>query len=246
MIECKKVEKIYTSGGTVIHALDGFNVHINSGEFCIIMGPSGSGKSTLLSSIIGLIKVDRGNILINTQEITSMSENKLATLRQNDIGFIFQFYNLHEGLTAQENVELPLLISGKENVKTRRKLAKDYLELVGLKGKENKYFYELSGGEQQRVGIARALIHDPQIILADEPTGDLDSDKAQEIIDILLNLKKQGKTVVIVTHDISLLQEGMRVIQLRDGKLVKDFNITEDSLNEFKMDDEARINGILE
>lgn len=247
MIECINAKKTYSSGSDYqIKALNDFNVKINKGEFVMIMGPSGSGKSTLLSSLIGLIKLDSGSIKIKDTDITNFSEDKLADIRQNNIGFIFQFYNLHEGLTALENVELPLLISNKEKVKDRRKLAKKYIELVGLTGKENKYFYELSGGERQRVGIARALVQDPEIILADEPTGDLDSDKAQEILKILIDLNKENlKTIVIVTHDINLLKKGMRLIQMRDGVLTNDSIVSDNTLNKFMMDNEAKTNGIL-
>lgn len=247
MIECINAKKTYSSGSDYqIKALNDFNVKINKGEFVMIMGPSGSGKSTLLSSLIGLIKLDSGSIKIKDTDITNFSEDKLADIRQDNIGFIFQFYNLHEGLTALENVELPLLISNKEKVKERRKLAKRYIELVGLTGKENKYFYELSGGERQRVGIARALVQDPEIILADEPTGDLDSDKAQEILKILIDLNKENlKTIVIVTHDINLLKKGMRLIQMRDGVLTNDSIVSDNTLNKFMMDNEAKTNGIL-
>ena len=164
-----------------------------------------------------------------------MSDNTKAELRRSVFGFIFQFYNLHEGLTAQENVELPMLIARRFNRIERRKRSLELLELVGLKNRINNLPFELSGGERQRVGIARALANDPPIILADEPTGDLDSKLAQEIMDMLQKLNTElGKTLIIVTHDSMLLRPAMRLLKMRDGQLIDDTPVTEDILNQLK------------
>jgi putative ABC transport system ATP-binding protein len=230
IIEIKNLFKTYKSGSSNIIALKNLNLSINKGEFIVIMGPSGSGKSTLLNCMNGLLKSDSGSIKINEMEVTNLSENELSELRQ-QLGFIFQFYNLHDGLTAHENLELPFIISKKLDLKNRRQKVKEVLKEVGLENKENLYPYELSGGERQRVGIARALIQDPEIILADEPTGDLDSKRAQEIVDLLFKLTLKKQTVVMVTHDKSLLREGMRLVTMRDGNIIFDELVTDKNAN---------------
>ena len=224
LIELNDVTKEFNSGNEVIHAIKDLNLKIFKGEFVVIMGPSGSGKTTFLNLLAGFLKPTKGSIKLNNKQIEILSDNAISKLRQFDIGFIFQFYNLHDGLTAQENVELPLLISQTIKKSKDRKLkAKELLKLVDLENKVDNFVNELSGGQRQRVGIARALANDPPIILADEPTGDLDSETASEIIDLLYqeNITLQ-KTFVVVTHDKNILREGMRVIQMKDGSIEED------------------------
>ena len=235
VLELEQGVKRFKSGEINIYALINFNLQVKRGELIIVMGPSGSGKTTLLNTIAGLAKTTEGRVIINNQSLQEMSDNTKAELRRSVFGFIFQFYNLHEGLTAQENVELPMLIARRFNRIERRKRSLELLELVGLKNRINNLPFELSGGERQRVGIARALANDPPIILADEPTGDLDSKLAQEIMDMLQKLNTElGKTLIIVTHDSMLLRPAMRLLKMRDGQLIDDTPVTEDILNQLK------------
>ncbi len=222
VVVCKDVVKEYPSGSLVIKALDNISFSVQKGEFVIILGKSGSGKSTLLSAITGLIDVDSGDIWVNGHHITDMSEDDLARFRRKNVGIIFQFFNLHEALSAVENVELPLFIAGIPKAE-RRKRAEELLEIVGIAHRKDHWPYELSGGEKQRVGIARALAPDPAIIVADEPTGDLDSETGAQIMELFEKLNKElGKTLIIVTHDETLIRPGMRVLRMQDGKLVQD------------------------
>ena len=221
VVVCKDVVKEYPSGSLVIKALDHISFSVKKGEFVIILGKSGSGKSTLLSAITGLIDVDHGDIWVNGHHITEMSEDDLARFRRKNVGIIFQFFNLHEALSAAENVELPLFIAGIPRSE-RRKRAGELLEIVGIAHRKDHWPYELSGGEKQRVGIARALAPDPAIIVADEPTGDLDSETGAQIMELFEKLNKElGKTLIIVTHDETLIRPGMRVLRMQDGKLVE-------------------------
>ena len=222
IIVLENVEKRFHTGRETVHAVNNCSLTINEGEFVAIVGPSGSGKTTLLNLISGLSFVSEGKIKINGKNLHALSESERALLRRHEIGIIFQFYNLHEGLTAQENVELPMLING-VSLRERRKKAKQLLELVGLSNRAKNLPYELSGGEKQRVGIARALANDPKIILADEPTGDLDHEIGAKIMDILVDLNKKLEiTILMVTHDLSLIREGFRLLKLEDGKIVYD------------------------
>ena len=232
IIEMNNVTKHYHTNYSTTVALDNINLSIQAGEFVIIMGPSGSGKSTLLNSLSGLVHINQGSIQINGANIEQLKPDDLALLRQNSIGLIFQFYNLHQWLTALENVELPLIIANKLNRKARSQTALELLELVDLGDKSHKYPFELSGGEKQRVGIARALANNAPVIFADEPTGDLDSKNAQKIIDLFYSLvRKQKKTLIVVSHDLTLLRPGMRLVEIEDGSIKDDFIITEEYID---------------
>ena len=217
-----EVSKRFHSGDEMINAIDNCTLEIYPGQFVCIMGPSGSGKSTLLNLIGGLSNVTDGKINIFSRSLHNLSESERALLRRKTVGIIFQFYNLHEGLTALENIELPMLIAGLPQDFRRRK-SQELLEIVELTSRANNLPYELSGGEKQRVGIARSLSNDPKIILADEPTGDLDHEIGESIMDLLVKLNtEQKKTIVMVTHDLSLVRKGFRLIKLEDGKIISD------------------------
>ena len=229
IIVMKNVTKKYRSGDTFIHALDDVSLEVKKGEFVLILGKSGSGKSTLLAALSGLINIDDGDIWVNGFHINKMKEDDLARFRRKNVGIIFQFFNLHEALSAIENVELPLFIAG-ESKKKRRERALEMLQVVGIEHRKTHWPYELSGGEKQRVGIARALAPDPEILIADEPTGDLDSESGAQILELFLKLKKEfGKTMVIVTHDESLIRPGMRVLKMQDGKIISEEIVTSNS-----------------
>ncbi len=213
----KNVSKTYMVGEQLIHALKNINFVVNEGEFVAVMGPSGSGKSTFLQVASILADASSGEIWINGKEISKYSETQKAQLRNKEIGFIFQQFNLLPNLNALENVMIPMIFQGKSE-KERQERAKFLLSCLGL---EERIFHrptELSGGEQQRVAIARALINEPALILADEPTGNLDSHTGAEIIHLLLRLNQErGLTLVIVTHDPTIAAQTQRVIRLRDG-----------------------------
>jgi putative ABC transport system ATP-binding protein len=200
-------------------ALDNVNLDIYEGEFVAIMGPSGSGKSTLANIIGGLDKINSGTILVDTQELNKLDDKKLSAYRNKKIGFVFQAFNLIPTFTAQENVTLPLILTGVSS-KIRKQKAIDCLKIVGLENRIDHKPNELSGGERQRVSIARALINEPKIIIADEPTGNLDSKKSSEIISILKKLNSNSNiTLVIITHDPNVAHEADRVIHMQDGKI---------------------------
>ena len=229
IIDLDKVTKRYETKSSVVYALHGLDLKIQEGEFIMIMGPSGSGKTTLLNTIAGLTKASDGTVRVLGRELGSLSDNARADLRRLSMGLIFQFYNLHEGLTAQENVELPMMIAGKYTLQTRRQRSLELLSMVSLTNRTIQTPQELSGGERQRVGIARALANDPPIILADEPTGDLDSKMGSEIMELLGDLnQKLNKTLVVVTHDHSLLRKGMRLLKMQDGTIIDDTAVTDD------------------
>lgn len=207
-------------GKLKVPVLKDINIQINKGEFVALCGSSGSGKSTLLNLLAGLTRPEEGSVFVNGQEITHLSENKLCLFRRQFMGFIFQSYNILPNLTALENVELPLVFAG-EKIKIRRKRAIEMLELVGLGDRLDHKPNELSGGQQQRVSIARALINSPGIILADEPTGNLDSVTEEEILTLMRQMnKEQGSTFVVVTHDQAVAKQSDRVIYLKDGQVV--------------------------
>lgn len=218
-IETTDLRKTYTMGETEVHALNGVDVAIPRGSFSVIMGPSGSGKSTLLYLIGGLDWPTSGNILVDGQEIEKMDENELANYRRNKLGFIFQSFNLISNMTAEANVSFPLRFSGVNN-KERMERAEVLMERVGLKDRIGHKPTELSGGQQQRVAVARSLINDPPLILADEPTGNLDSISGQAIMVMLDELVKSGKTVLVATHDTRMLNYATHKIFLLDGELV--------------------------
>ena len=221
MIELSNIYKLYKDGYQEIRALDGISLVINDGEFVSIVGASGSGKSTCMN-ILGCLDVPSGGTyLLNNIDVSTLDAVQQAHLRNREIGFIFQQYNLIQKLTILENVELPLLYYGLTK-KARRTYAMEALEIVGLSDRKNNLPTQLSGGQQQRVAIARAIVAKPSIILADEPTGALDSKTGVEILNILKNLHKEGSTVIIITHDISIANQTNRIIQLSDGKIIAD------------------------
>lgn len=204
----------------IVTALSGVNITIQKGEFVAIMGPSGCGKSTLLNLIGGLDQPTTGQVFLDGQKLTGFNEKELAALRRQKMGFIFQRHDLFPVLTARENVEFPMLLAGKSSLE-RKDQADKLLELVGLAEKANHLPEELSGGQQQRVGIARALANTPSILLADEPTGNLDSATAEDVILALIQLsQKQDLTLIIVTHDAEVAAHADRILQLKDGHLV--------------------------
>lgn len=221
LVELKNVYKIYHMGDTEIHALDGISLTIEKGEFVAIVGQSGSGKSTCMN-IIGCLDVPtRGQYLLNGKDISNYSDDELAEVRNKMLGFIFQQYNLIPKLTVLENVELPLLYGGYSD-REQRERAMASLKKVGLDKKAQNLPTQLSGGQQQRVSIARALAGDPSVILADEPTGALDSRTGREVMLFLQNLYKEGNTIVLITHDNSIAAQAQRVIRITDGRIVYD------------------------
>ncbi len=221
LVELKNVYKIYHMGDTEIHALDGISLTIEKGEFVAIVGQSGSGKSTCMN-IIGCLDVPtRGQYLLNGKDISNYSDDELAEVRNKMLGFIFQQYNLIPKLTVLENVELPLLYGGYSD-REQRERAMASLKRVGLDKKAQNLPTQLSGGQQQRVSIARALAGNPSVILADEPTGALDSRTGREGMLFLQNLYKEGNTIVLITHDNSIAAQAQRVIRITDGRIVYD------------------------
>ncbi len=221
MITLKNIYKVYVNGDTSTYASDDVSIHIDKGEFVAIVGQSGSGKSTIMN-IIGCLDVPTsGTYLLNGVDVSTMDDDELAEIRNKMLGFIFQQYNLIPKLTVLENVELPLLYAGiKPDERHRR--ATTSIEKVGLKGKEKNFPSQLSGGQQQRVSIARALAGDPSVILADEPTGALDSRTGIEVLQFLQKLNDEGNTIVLITHDNSIAKSAKRIIRLHDGKVVYD------------------------
>jgi putative ABC transport system ATP-binding protein len=219
LVQIKDLNKSYRRGNQIIPVLDKIGLDINEGDFLALMGPSGSGKSTLLNLIAGLDQVDGGTIKIGGVEITSLSESELAEWRASNVGFIFQFYNLIPVLTALENVELPLLLTGLSR-KERREHSALALELVSLQDRMDHYPRQLSGGQQQRVAIARAVVTDPTILVADEPTGDLDRTSAEEVLQLMDRLcGNLGKTIIMVTHDPRAAKKAHTMRYLDKGEL---------------------------
>ncbi|ANE42168.1 macrolide ABC transporter ATP-binding protein [Fervidobacterium sp. SC_NGM5_O18] len=221
MVKAENLSKIYGSGSSKVVALDSVNLEIYKGEIVAILGPSGSGKTTLLNLLAGLDVPTSGTIVIDGQEITKMSEEEKAKFRAKNMGFIFQFFNLIPVLTAVENVELPLLLN-KVPVVDARKRALELLELMGISHRKDAYPSQLSGGEQQRVSIARALSTTPKIIWADEPTGALDVKNGEQIKKLIIELNREfGTTFVIVTHDQSVAQIANRIMRMESGRIVE-------------------------
>ncbi len=221
MIHLKDVYKIYSDGDSEIRALDGINLNIKQKEFVAIVGQSGSGKSTCMN-IIGCLDVPTsGSYFLNGEDVSHMNEIQLSEIRNKTLGFVFQQYNLIPKLNLAENVELPLIYRGiKADV--RRKMALDSLERVGLVDRANKFPSQLSGGQQQRVSIARALAGNPPVILADEPTGALDSKTGKYVLDFIKKLNKEGTTIILITHDISIAEQAKRIVRIHDGKIISD------------------------
>lgn len=220
VIELENVWKIYLMGKTNIPAIQGISLAIQRGEFVAIIGPSGSGKSTCMNLIGCLDLPTKGKILLEGNDISTLTEDALAEIRGKKIGFIFQQFNLIGTLTAEQNVMLPMIFqNAKESI--REKKAEELLTLVQLKERKKHYPAELSGGEQQRVAIARALANDPEIIIADEPTGNLDSKNGEIIINFLREINKKGKTIIIVTHDPKIAEQAEKRVHLKDGQIIK-------------------------
>jgi putative ABC transport system ATP-binding protein len=217
IVETQDLTKTYISGGRPLEVLKGIDLKVEDGEFLAIMGPSGSGKSTLLNMIGALDRPTSGKVYINNVDISKLNDNQVADLRNREIGFIFQFFNLIPRMDAQGNVELPMTIAG-VNRGERHKRAKELLGLVGLAERADHKPSQLSGGEQQRVAIARALANEPNIILADEVTGNLDSETGSEIMHLLRGINEEnGKTFILITHDPTVAQQTNRLISLKDG-----------------------------
>jgi putative ABC transport system ATP-binding protein len=221
MIDITHMNKIYKVGEGTVVALDDINLHIKEHEFVSIIGPSGSGKSTLMNMIGCLDVPTSGSYKLDGQEVSKLRDDKLAEIRNNKLGFVFQRFNLLPGLSSLENVELPLVYQG-VNAKKSKERAMDSLDIVGLKDRMHHKPNELSGGQQQRVAIARALVTDAPVILADEPTGALDSKTGIEVMGILKKLNARGNTIILITHDNSLAVQAKRMIRIQDGRIIDD------------------------
>lgn len=220
LIEVKNLNKIYGSGEAEVKALKNINLNIEQGEFVAIVGQSGSGKSTLLHLIGGVDIPSSGEVIIDGKSIYKLKEKELSILRRRKLGFIFQFFNLIPVLTAQENIEMPVLL---DNEKIDKKYMNELLRILGLEERKNNYPSQLSGGQQQRVSIGRALANKPSIILADEPTGNLDSKNSKEVLELLKYcVKKYNQTLILITHDINIAKSADRVITIEDGEIISD------------------------
>lgn len=221
MIELIDVTRHYRMGDTTVYALDGVSIRIDAGEYVSVVGPSGSGKSTLMNLVGCLDTPTSGRYLLAGEDVAGLSRDKLARVRNRQIGFVFQSFNLLPRASATENVELPLIYSGVPH-RRRREMARAMLDRVGLGDRENHVPNELSGGQRQRVAIARALAGEPSVLLADEPTGALDSKTGVEIMALFRELNEGGVTLVVVTHDADVARQANRVVQVRDGKVLRD------------------------
>ncbi len=221
LIRVEDLCKIYNPGENEVRALDHVNLEIEKGEFVAIIGQSGSGKSTFMNMLGCLDVPTSGRYFLNGTDVSTMKDNQLSVVRNREIGFIFQGFNLIANLNAIENVELPLIYRGIDR-KTRHKLAVESLKLVGLEKRMHHKPNEMSGGQQQRVAIARAIAAEPPVILADEPTGNLDSASSKEILEILKKMHRSGKTVILITHDNGIAAQARRVVRIMDGKIESD------------------------
>lgn len=231
IIEVKNVTKIYKVGTERITALENVSFNINKGDFCCLLGSSGSGKSTLLNLMAGIEKITKGEILIKGKDVCKMGEHQLAKFRQKYLGFVFQSYNLLPSLNAIENVALPMVFK-EVKAKERNKKSKEMLIAVGLKERMKHKPNQMSGGQQQRVGIARAFVTDPEIVFADEPTGNLDSKTANEIMEIIKKIAITRKqTIVMVTHDVNMAKYANKVVHIHDGHIEKIVEVKEDEKN---------------
>jgi putative ABC transport system ATP-binding protein len=222
LVELKNVSKVYKMEKVEVLALRRVNMKIKKGEFAAVIGPSGSGKSTLLHMIGCLDRPTKGEVILDGIDVSKLSDNELSRIRAEKIGFVFQFFNLYPTLTALENVELPMMIVEK-NKSERKKRARELLKIVGMEKRAEHLPSQLSGGERQKVAIARALANDPPLILADEPTGNLDSKSGKEIVTLLDKLQEEeGKTIVMVTHILDIAKFAERLIYLKDGEIIKE------------------------
>jgi len=223
IIQTSDVKKVYGMGEISVAALDGVSITILEGEFVAIMGPSGSGKSTLMNILGCLDRPTEGRYILDEEDVSNLNKTELAAIRSRQIGFIFQSYNLLSRTTAQDNVKLPLIYDrvNKRSEEEQEKIARQKLESVGLGDRAHHQPHELSGGQQQRLAIARALVNDPVLILADEPTGNLDSRSGEEIMTLLHELHEEGRTIVMVTHDHEIAEHTQRTIHLHDGRVEK-------------------------
>lgn len=225
MIEITDIEKIYKMGGETVRALDKVSLKIQEGEFTSIMGPSGSGKSTLMN-ILGLLdRFDNGRYLLNGTDVSDLTDAELAGIRNKEIGFVFQSFNLMARMNVLENVMLPL-VYGKVPYKERRRRAAEALEKVGLGNRLEHLTNEISGGQKQRVAIARAIVNEPSVLMADEPTGNLDSKTTEDIMRIFQELNEEGTTIVMVTHEPEMAEYTKRIVHFRDGVMKKDEQLT--------------------
>lgn len=222
LIEVRDVYKIYNPGENQVNALDGVSITIDEGEFVAIIGQSGSGKSTLMNMLGLLDTPTHGEYYIDGKLVDDLTDDQMSVIRNEEIGFIFQGFNLISSLTALENVELPLVYRGMPK-QERREISQKALERVGLGSRIHHLPAEMSGGQQQRVAVARAIAARPPVILADEPTGNLDTKSTKEVMAILHELKDEGRTVIVITHDNEIAEEAERVIRIRDGKVVEDY-----------------------
>lgn len=222
LIEVRDVYKIYNPGENQVNALDGVSITIDEGEFVAIIGQSGSGKSTLMNMLGLLDTPTHGEYYINGKLVDDLTDDQMSVIRNEEIGFIFQGFNLISSLSALENVELPLVYRGMPK-QERREISQQALERVGLGSRIHHLPAEMSGGQQQRVAVARAIAAKPPVILADEPTGNLDTKSTKEVMVILHELKDEGRTVIVITHDNEIAEEAERVIRIRDGKVVEDY-----------------------
>jgi len=219
LVEITNLKKTYQTGDVTFAALQGVSLTLAAGEFVAVMGHSGSGKSTLLHLVGGLDRPTGGTVRIGEQTLNTMDETELALFRRAHVGFVFQFFNLIDNLTVQANVELPALLKAKKDKKAIRRRSQALLERLGIAYQTHKHPWELSGGEQQRVAIARALINNPTLLLADEPTGNLDSTSSEEVLNILSECHTQGQTILMVTHDPLAAARAQKVLFLHDGQL---------------------------
>ncbi len=224
MLEVKDVVKIYKTGEISFKALKGVTLKIQKGEFTSIMGPSGSGKSTFMNILGCLDKMDEGSYILNNKDVSNLKDDDLALIRNRDIGFVFQSFNLLPRMTVLENVELPMIYAGiAEN--ERKERAIDALQKVGLKERINHRPNEISGGQKQRVAIARAIVNNPAVLMADEPTGNLDTKSTLEILKIFQDLNKEGSTIIMVTHEVDVAKYTKRIVKFRDGEIVSDESV---------------------
>ncbi len=221
LVEIRNMSKIYNPGENEVRALDGVTLDIDTHEFVAIIGQSGSGKSTLMNMLGCLDVPSEGTYTLHGKDVSSLTDDELSDIRNKEIGFVFQGFNLIPSLTALENVELPLMYRGVSK-KEREKLSNDALDKVGLEKRKDHKPSQMSGGQQQRVAIARAIAQAPPIILADEPTGNLDSGSTQEIMQILKDLYNEGRTVILITHDNEIAANAGRIIRIKDGKVIED------------------------
>lgn len=220
IVECRNLKKEYNMNGNKIYALNNIDFFVEKGEFVSIVGSSGSGKSTLLHMIGGVDNPTSGSIIVNNKEIGKMTEKELALYRRRNVGIIYQFFNLIPTLNVEKNIKLPLLL---DNGKIDKKYYSDIIDILGLKDRETYFPHQLSGGQQQRVAIGRALMYKPSILLADEPTGNLDKKNTKEIVQLLKTSNKQfNQTIILITHDLKIAEEANRIVTIEDGKIIRD------------------------